>query len=196
MLGAVCVLSVYLASVQEGSFMYRELYCREVMIQSAGTGAPRELCVWKHAATSGASVFGPVSGSRSSAISLGFRGSSYLSPTGNEQNSQNQACEQAEPCVPVAQGQYNRALDFSHLQFSSSSSTFLNPVHISRPQPSEFPVLSEFPTFFINAMRCPYFIGAYFISYVSFLRWGTVSSISLDFSQPPKPDNHSFLMSL
>lgn len=125
--------------------MYREFYCREVMIQSVGTGALREaLCI----KASRASVFGPESAFRSSAISLSSQAAlTFLSSTGNKQNSQNQACEQAEPCVPVAQGQYNHALDFSHLEFSSSPTTFLNPVHISRPQPTEFPVFSEFPTF-------------------------------------------------
>lgn len=87
--------------------MYREFYCWWVVIQSARIGAVRELSVLKHVVTSRASVSGPLPVSKSSAISLGFRGSSYLTSTGSKQNSQSHTCDQGDPNVPLAQGQYN-----------------------------------------------------------------------------------------
>ena len=112
----------------------------------------------KHIVTSWACVFGPLSAFKSSAISLNFRGGSYLSPAGNKQNSQNQACEQGEPCMPPARSQCNLPSYFFPMDSPCPPLYLFQSCPSFKAPPNEFPALSEFSLICISAMRCPSFI--------------------------------------
>lgn len=167
------------------------------MIQSAGTGAVRELSVLKHIVASHASVPDLFSASKSSAISLGFRGSSYLSSTGKKQNSQSQACTGVSPPCLSPRG----SVIFPDVYFTWNS--LLPPLCVFIPFPSfKAPAIAAHRICCALWILCTFyqchevslFYLSHFISCVSFFE-GRNRIFSLDSSQPPRLDNDFFLMS-
>lgn len=111
-------LKHYLASLQKKSFMEENFVVRRYGLDCRGWGCEGALSL-KHFLTCWASVSGSLSGSKSSAIRLGFGSSSYLSSTGKKQILKSKPVSPAclQPQVNIIFPDY-----FFHLGFSSSSS--------------------------------------------------------------------------